>query len=96
MVPTSGGTQSPGALRRLNEPRRVDARPGEDGAPEALRRNDRWLEVLEVQDRYRTEDRWWTGEPIARTYYDLLLEDGRTLTVFRDDARGGWWEQRYE
>ena len=96
MVPTSGGTAGAGALRRLNEPRELELRPGEDGAPEALRRNGRWLEVLEVQDRYRTDDRWWTQEPIARTYYDLLLEDGRVVTAFRDDGQGGWWEQRYE
>jgi len=96
MVSTPRGAEGVGALRRLNEPRRLEVRPGEDGAPDALRRSGRWLEVLEVEDRYRTVDRWWTGEEVARTYYDLLLEDGRSLTVFRDDVRGGWWEQRYE
>jgi hypothetical protein len=70
-------------------------RAGEDGAPAALKRERVWLEVIELLDRYRTDDRWWTGEPVARAYYELLLEDGRTLTVFRDEITGQWWEQRY-
>jgi hypothetical protein len=54
-----------------------------------------WLEVIEALDCYRTEDRWWTDDPITRTYYELLLEDGRTVTVFRDELHGSWWEQKY-
>jgi hypothetical protein len=54
-----------------------------------------WTEVLEVLDRYRTDDRWWADEPVAREYYELLLDDGRTVTIFRDEVRGGWYEQRY-
>lgn len=55
-----------------------------------------WLKVREVLDCYRTDDRWWTSEPVARTYYALLLEDGRILTLFRDEPWGGcWWEQKY-
>jgi hypothetical protein len=54
-----------------------------------------WLAVVEVLDRYRTDDRWWTSQPVARTYCELLLEDGRTATVFRDEIAGSWWEQRY-
>ena len=63
--------------------------------PSALRRGDRWLAVVELLDRYRTDDRWWTAEPIARTYYELLLEDGRAVAVFHDDVRDAWYEQRY-
>ena len=95
MVKASGGTESAGTLRRLNTPRPVEVRADAGGAPAALRRAGGWLEVRELLDRYRTDDRWWTPEPIARTYYELLLEDGRVITVFRDDISGDWWEQRY-
>jgi hypothetical protein len=71
-------------------------RVGDDGAPAAVQQLGAWLEVLEVLDCYRTDDRWWTSEPIARTYYALLLEDGRAITLFRDELRDGWWEQRYQ
>jgi len=95
MVATPGGTERAGALRRLNTPRSVQVRPGEDGTPDAVRHMGVWLSVVEVLDRYRTEDRWWTSEPVARTYCELLLEDGRTITLFHDDLRDGWWEQKY-
>jgi len=95
MVEASGGASGAPPLRRLNRPRPVAVRAGADGAPEAVRRQGRWLAVTEVLNRYRTDDRWWTERPIVRAYYELLLEDGQAATVFRDDARGGWWEQRY-
>jgi hypothetical protein len=55
----------------------------------------RWLAVLDVLDRYRIDDRWWRDDRIARAYYELLLEDGRVLTVFLNELDGSWWEQRY-
>lgn len=96
MVASSRGTERAGTLRRLNAPRAVQVRVGDDGAPAAVQQLGAWLEVLEVLDCYRTDDRWWTSEPIARTYYALLLEDGRAITLFRDELRDGWWEQRYQ
>ena len=95
MVAASRGADGPGTLRRLNTPRLVEVRAGANNAPSALRRNGGWLEIIELLDRYRTDDRWWTAQPVARTYYELLLEDGRTVTVFRDDIRGSWYEHRY-
>ena len=95
MVPTSRGAERPGALRRLNEPRQIEVRADARGVPTALRRNGRWLAVERVLDRWRTDDRWWTDRPVSRAYYELLLEDGRTATVLRDEINGLWWEQRY-
>ena len=95
MVPASGGAERPGTLRRLNAPRPVEVRAGGNSAPSVLRRAGTWLRVVELLDRYRTDDRWWTSRPVARAYYELLLEDGRTATVFRDEIRDSWWEQRY-
>jgi hypothetical protein len=95
VVPTPGGAERPPTLRRLNTPRPVEVRTDADAIPSALLRHGRWLGVDEVLDRYRTDDRWWTAEPVSRTYYELLLEDGRMVTVFRDEVKGSWWEQRY-
>lgn len=95
MVAPPGRAERPRTLRRLNAPRRVEVRAGAADAPIALRRNGTWLQVIELLDRYRTDDRWWTERPISRTYYEVLLEDGRTVTVFRDEIEGSWCEQRY-
>jgi len=70
-------------------------RLGSTGVLVALRRNSGWLDVVELLDRYRTEDRWWTERPVSRAYYELLLGDGRTVTVFRDEISDRWWEQKY-
>ncbi len=95
MLSTPGGAERAPTLRRLNTPRPVGVRTDAGGAPSALRRDGGWLAVSELLDRYRTDDRWWTAEPVARLYYEVLLEDGRAVTVFRDEMRESWWEQRY-
>ena len=35
------------------------------------------------------------SKPIAREYRRVLLEDGRTVDVFRDLATGRWFRQAY-
>ena len=40
------------------------------------------------------EDRWWTGRPLRRRYFELVLTDGRNVVVFRDLVGGGWFLQR--
>ncbi len=95
MLKTPRRAERPRALRRLNAPRPVEVRASAAGVPNAIRRGGRWLEAVEVLDRYRTDDRWWTAEPVARTYYELLLEDGRTMTVYQDLLSRRWWKQAY-
>ena len=95
MLPASRGANGARTLRRLNVPRPLQVRADAGGAPSAVLRNGVWRAVAGVQDRYRTDDRWWTAQPVARTYYELLLEDGRAATVFRDEIKQSWWEQRY-
>jgi len=51
--------------------------------------------VIELLDRYRTDDRWWTEQPISRTYYELLLEDDRIVAIFHDEIEESWFLQRY-
>jgi hypothetical protein len=51
--------------------------------------------VASLQDRWRIDDEWWRETPIARAYYQLQLENGRVVTVYRDLVGGEWWEQRY-
>jgi hypothetical protein len=51
----------------------------------------RSLAVVQVRERYRTEDRWWTDAPMSRDYYELLLENGRPITVYLDRLEGHWY-----
>ena len=48
--------------------------------------------VESVREEWLVEDRWWSGQPIARHYFELALVDGRCEIVFRE--RGRWFSQR--
>ena len=51
-------------------------------------------EVDSVREEWVVEDRWWTGRPVRRRYFELVLADGRNVVVFRDLVAGGWFSQR--
>ena len=50
--------------------------------------------VEAVREEWVVEDRWWTGKPLRRRYFELVLEDGRNVVVFRDLIARGWFRQR--
>jgi hypothetical protein len=76
--------------RRLNEPRPVAVRAGDDGVPRAVAS----AAVEAVREEWLVEDRWWTPRPLRRHYFELAMADGRALTVFRDPGDGRWYRQR--
>jgi hypothetical protein len=49
----------------------------------------RVAQTLEVWD---VEDEWWRS-PISRSYAALLLENGRVVTVFKDEIAQRWFLQ---
>jgi hypothetical protein len=61
-----------------------------DGSPVAVNRQP----VELVREEWRVLDRWWTEEPVARRYFEVVLESGQNVVVFRDEERGGWFSQR--
>jgi hypothetical protein len=80
---------------------------GEDACPEpgvsrsrrsrpiAVNLSGQRLAVEAVLETWRIDDEWWRGQPVSRVYYSLLLEDGRTVTVYRDLVSGRWARQDY-
>jgi len=76
--------------RRLSEPRPARVRAAGDGRPEAI--DGRVVEA--VRESWLIEDRWWTGNPLRRRYWEVVTADGRNLVAFRDLVRGGWYTQR--
>jgi hypothetical protein len=47
-----------------------------------------------VREEWVVEDRWWTGRPLRRRYFELVLANGRNVVVFHDLVGGGWFMQR--
>jgi len=76
--------------RRLAAPRPVAVTAGARGRP--LTVDGRAVEA--VREEWFVEDRWWTGEPLRRHYYELVLDDGRNIVVYHDRSGGGWNVQR--
>jgi hypothetical protein len=90
-------------LAATGMPLRVDLRG--HVAPRGTRtpREPRWTEVIDIAEVWRIGEEWWRERPIRRTYFTLVVEEGRSVTVFRDElgalgsleAGEGWFEQRY-
>jgi hypothetical protein len=77
------------SARRLNEPRPVLVVAERDVPVEVGH-----VPVAVVREEWRVVDRWWTERPVRRRYFDVVLESGRNVVVFRDEEKGGWFGQR--
>jgi hypothetical protein len=81
---------TPAGSRRLGEPKLARVQVDDGGVPIAVEAR----EVDSVREEWVVEDRWWTGRPLRRRYFELVLADGRNIVVFRDLVAGGWFLQR--
>jgi hypothetical protein len=77
-------------LRRLSTPRPVAVHTGNRGVPATVAH----LPVEALLEEWVVEDRWWTGRPVRRRYFELVLAGGRNVVVFRDMVGGSWFAQR--
>ena len=81
---------TPQGSRRLGAPEPAAIAADEHGVPVALGP----ASVDSVREEWVVEDRWWTGRPLRRRYFELVLVNGRNVVVFRDLVGGGWFLQR--
>ena len=84
------GARGLGSARRLGTPKPTSVIQGDGGSP----RNIAGRDVDSVREEWVVEDRWWTGRPLRRRYFEVVLLDGRNVVVFRDLVGGGWFLQR--
>ena len=81
---------TPAGSRRLGAPKPAAVEADGRGVPASVGA----LAVDGVREEWVVEDRWWTGRPLRRRYFELVLIDGRNVVVFRDLVEGGWFLQR--
>lgn len=74
----------------LYDPRQIDVIIGSEGEPTRARD----IPVETVLEEWLVVDAWWSGRPVRRRYFELVLEGGSNLTVFCDLASGRWFLQR--
>ncbi len=84
------GTLRRGVAGRLNAPRPALVETAVSGEPRLV---DRELVVV-VREEWRVVDRWWTDDPVDRRYFEVVLESGRNVCVYRDGERRCWFAQR--
>jgi hypothetical protein len=88
--------QAPGAhvgtrsLRGLAGAGPVEVFTSPDGTPHALMRDGRRRLVVAMRDSWRVQDRWWTDDPVDRSYFDVIVEPGRHALIFRENS-GDWF-----
>ena len=81
-------------VRALNLPQPIQAEADATGTPVAVEQRGQ-KRVQSILSRWRIDDEWWRDAPVSRLYFTLVLEDGSTLTVFRDLITDRWYRQRY-
>jgi hypothetical protein len=81
---------NPSGSRRIGVPKPTTVEADERGMPLGVAS----VRVDTVREEWVVEDRWWTGNPMRRRYFELVLEDGRNVVVYRDLLDGGWFQQR--
>ena len=87
-IDPSGGV----AIRPLSMPTLAAVREGPEREPAAVRMGHRWLQVSRIEDCW-SFDLWWMPTPMTRTYYQASGEDGREITLFRDQMGDRWFQQ---
>jgi hypothetical protein len=81
---------TPAGSRRLGAPKPAAVEADARGTPTAVGQ----VAVDTLREEWVVEDRWWTGRPLRRRYFEVVLVDGRNVVVFRDLVGGGWFLQR--
>lgn len=76
----------PGPVRYLT-PRPLGVETDDRGWPRALDDGRRRV-VREVREDWLIDDRWWTDAPVRRHYFELRLEGGRIIVIYREN--GTW------
>ena len=79
-------------MKPLSLPTAVAVQEGSEFEPVAVRLGKRWQRVSRIDDLW-SFDLWWMPEPLSRTYYRISREDGRQVTLFRDQRGACWYQQ---
>ena len=94
-------TISSTSLRSIGMPRGLAVRVDAGAHPLAVARADARgrhgteARVESIEEIWRVTEAWWREALQARTYYRVILEGGRPITLFHDDTTGAWFEQPY-
>ena len=49
--------------------------------------------IESIEERWEDAGDWWKDNPLVRVTYQVTLEDGQRLTIFKNMLTGGWYWQ---
>lgn len=79
------------AAPRSSIPMPARVQEDEDFQPVAVSLEGKTLAVESIDERVEEEAEWWEPEPVFKMHYQVTLEDGRQVAVFRNMKTGGWY-----
>lgn len=94
MVENTGKTLRADTYKPVNAPAALQVEEDASGLPLAIKQKRRQA-ITSIEDRWRIDDEWWRAEPVSRLYYNVLLNSGQRLVLYKDLIGGGWYEQEY-
>lgn len=77
---------------RPSTPMAARVQEDDDFRPLAVSLEGKVLEVVSIDDRVEEETEWWEPEPLFRMHYQVTLEDGQQVAIFRNMKTGGWYQ----
>ena len=75
---------------RPSTPMAARVQEDEDFRPLAISLAGKLLGVASIEERVEEEE-WWDEQPLTRMHYQVTLEDGQQVTIFRNMKTGGWY-----
>ena len=82
------------AVKSLYLPVPILVKEGRNHRPLAICLGKLWHRVARIEDLWMF-DLWWLPKPIERAYFQVTRDDGRQVTLFRDQKNGCWYQQSY-
>ena len=64
----------------------------EEFRPLAVSVEGKVLDVVSIDERVEEEAEWWEPEPMFKMHYQVTLEDGQRVTLFRNMKTGAWYQ----
>jgi hypothetical protein len=77
-------------LKAIGAPRAVRVECDDGGGPRAVEIDGRVRRVAAIRDDWLVQDLWWTGRPIDRHYWELVVDPGRLVVLYREASDGSW------
>ena len=77
---------------RPSTPMSLRVQEDDDFRPLAMSLEGKVLGVVSIDERVEEEAEWWEPEPLFKMHYQVTLEDGQQVTIFRNMKTGGWYE----